>query len=65
MDSQGRFTHATIKGKGQEIIFSGTITECEDFWDANIATTKTPAGVRVFYIAASPDVIVNNTWEYE
>ena len=64
MDSQGRFTLATIKGKGQEIIFSGTITECEDFWDANIATTKTPAG-RIFYIAASPDVIVNNKWEYE
>ena len=65
MDSQGRFTHATIKGKGQEIIFSGTITECEDFWDANIATTKTPAGVRVFYIAASPDIVVNSRWEYE
>ena len=65
MDSQGRFTHATIKGKGQEIIFSGTITECEDFWDANIATTKTPAGVRVFYMQTSPDVIVNNKWEYE
>ena len=64
MDSQGRFTHATIKGKGQEIIFSGTITECEDFWDANIATTKTPAG-RIFYIAASPDVIVDSRWEYE
>ena len=64
MDSQGRFTHATIKGKGQEIIFSGTITECEDFWDANIATTKT-AGVRVFYIGASPDVVVNSKWEYE
>ena len=37
----------------------------EDFWDANIATTKTPAGVRVFYIAASPDIVVNSRWEYE
>lgn len=63
MDSQGRYTHAIIKGQEGQEIFSGTITECEDFWDANIATTKTPAGVRVFYIESS-GVIVNNNWEY-
>ena len=64
MDSQGRFTHAIIRGQDSQEIFSGTITECENFWDNNIVSIKTPAG-RIFYIAASPDIIVNNKWEYK
>ena len=65
MDSQGRYTHATIKGQEGQEIFSGTITECEDFWDDNVSSTKTPEGVRIFYILSSPETVVNNKWEYE
>ena len=64
MDAQGRYTHATIRGKEGQEIFSGTITECENFWDDNIMVTKTPAGVRVFYIESS-GVVVNDKWEYK
>ena len=63
MDSQGRYTHALIRGQEGQEIFSGTITECENFWDDNIMCTKTPDGVRVFYIESS-GVVVNNKWEY-